>query len=156
MPTADKRRDFTTDRYSDSKVDASHDEKRRQRRHKRKSKRKQEKVAAPPPLRPRSRPVSQQSGARSEGTSSGGGVAELGEGSNAAKLNEKQDAQMVTVSTGSKEDMKVSDSIITQHDNEQVTTMEETPAPMSDDETQIPNEGNNINNNVTDPEAIAE
>ena len=133
FPTTNQKKDLTIDQLSNFVADGSHDDKKRQKRHKRKSKRKQlEKVIAPPPLRPRSRPTSQQSGTRSEGVSSVGGVAE---GINASKLNEKQDTQVVKISMDSKEDTKASDSINNSigqhdipHDNEQITIVEETPA----------------------------
>lgn len=132
-------------------ADGSGDEKKRQRRHKHKSKRKRlEKVVAPPPLRPRSRPASQQDGTRSEGTSSDGCVAELEEGPNATKQNEKQDLQLVKLSTGNEEDVKVINIL---HDNEQVT--EETPA-MGDDKMHILDESNNINSNPIDTEKETE
>ena len=153
MPTTDQKRYLTIDQLSDFVADASHDDKKRQKRHKRKSKRKQlEKVTAPPPLRPRSRPTSQQSGTRSEGVASNGGVAE---GLHATKLNEKQDTQIVKMSMDNKEDTKTSDSN-NQHDtlhdhdnkNEQVTIVEEPPA-TDDDKVHTPDHYD-INSDPTD------
>lgn len=133
VPTTDQKKDLTIDQLSDFVADGSHDDKKRQKRHKRKSKRKLDKVTAPPPpLRPRSRPTSQQSGTKSEGLSSVGGVAE---GLNASELNEKQDTQIVKISTDNKEDTKDSDSIGQHdilHDSEHVTIVEEIPATGDD------------------------
>ena len=134
MPTTDQKKDLTIDQLGDFVADGSHDDKKRQKRHKHKSKRKQlDKVTAPPPLRPRSRPTSQQSGTRSEGVSSVGGMAE---GLNASKLNETQDTQIVKISTDNKEDTKNNSDSIGQHDiihdSEQVTIVEEIPATGDD------------------------